>query len=166
MCSDAWSYVAPYTGDVATSLRALQERLIRDRDYYWYWAQGYEGVESRPWPESLEELWGREDYFEGGSSSILDIQQVVDTTRPPSDLHYEDDFSTVRPTSRDRLRRLFGTEKPTHAQFEVLAGDRDNPNYESFWLDERMSWAGHYVLLYADGEDIPTEIGFWGWSGS
>jgi hypothetical protein len=60
---------------------------------------------------------------------------------------------------------LFGTEKPTRAQFEALAADRQNPNYDSFWGDERMRWTGHYVLLYADGEGTPAEIGFWGDSG-
>lgn len=64
--------------------------------------------------------------------------------------------------SQDRLRCLFGTEKPTRAQFEALANDRQNPNYDPFWFDERMRWTGHYVLLYADGEDAPAEIGFWG----
>lgn len=28
-----------------------------------------------------------------------------------------------------------------------------------------MRWTGHCVLLYADGEDTPAEIGFWGDSG-
>jgi hypothetical protein len=165
MGSSHWSYAAPYTGDASTSLRALQERLIRDRDYYWYWAQGYPGVEFRPWPESLDELWDCEDHWHSGSGSILDIQRVVDTTRPPSDFHFNDDYSTVRPASRDRIRRLFGTEKPTRAQFEALATDRQNPNHDSFWFEERMRWTGHYVFLYADGDDTPAEIGFWGDSG-
>jgi hypothetical protein len=164
MGSSSWSYVAPYTGDAATSLRALQERLIRDRDYYWFWDRGYPGVEVRPWPETVEELWGAEEYWYSGSGSILDIQRVVDTTRPPSDFD-NDDYSTVRPLSRDRLRRLFGTEKPTRAQFEALTHDRQHPNYAAFWYDERVRWTGHYVLLYADGEDTPAEIGFWGDSG-
>ena len=162
MGSSSWSYVAPYTGDAATSLRALQERLIRDRDYYWYWAQGYPGVEFRPWPKTVEELWDCEDYWYSGSGSILDIQRVVVTTRPPAGLHYNDDYSTVRPVSREHLRRLFGTEKPARAQFEALTTD---PSHHAFWGEERMRWAGHYVLLYADGEDTPAEIGFWGDSG-
>jgi hypothetical protein len=164
MGSSSWSYVAPYAGDAATSLRALQGRLIQDRDYYWFWGRGYPGVEVRPWPETVEELWGTEEYWYSGSGSILDIQRVVDTTCPPSDLD-NDDYSTVRPLSRDRLRRLFGTEKPTRAQFEALTTDRRHPNYAAFWGDERVRWTGRYVLLYADGEDAPAEIGFWGDSG-
>jgi hypothetical protein len=74
---------------------------------------GYPGTELRPWPEAVEELWDSEDYWYSGSHSILDIQRVVDTTRPPSGFHHNDDYSTVRPLSRDRLQRLFGTEKPT-----------------------------------------------------
>ena len=163
MGSSYWSYVAPYTGDAATSLRAAQERLIRDRDYYWYWARGYPGVEFRPWPETVEELWSSEDYWYSGSGSILDIQRVVDTTRPPN--VGNDDYSTVRPLSRDRLRRLFDTEKPTRARFEALTTDRQHPDYAAFWYEERMRWTGHYVLLYAEGEDTPAEIGFWGDSG-
>jgi DDE superfamily endonuclease len=163
MGSSYWSYVAPYTGDAATSLRALQERLIRDRDY-WHW-EGYPGTELQPWPETVEELWDNEDYWYSGSHSILDIQRVVDTTRPPSDSHHNDDYSTVRPLSRDRLRRLFGTEKPTPAQFEAPTTDRQHPDYDAFWFEERVRWTGHYVLLYADREDTPAEIGFWGDSG-
>ena len=83
-------------------------------------------------------------------------------TRPPSDFHHNDDYSTVRPLSRDRLQRLFGTEKPTPAQFETLTTDRQHPDYDAFWFEERVRWTGHYVLLYADGEDTPAEIGFWG----
>lgn len=164
MGSSSWYYVTPYSGDAAVSLRALQDRLIRDRDYYWFWDQGYPGVESRPWPGTVEELWNSEDFWASGSSTVLDIQRAVDTTRPPSDFE-PGDFATVQPLSPDRLRRLFGTEKPAPAQFETLASDRDHPGYEAFWSGERMRWAGRYVLLFRADDEVPSAIGFWGDSG-
>jgi hypothetical protein len=54
--------------DVASSLRALQDQLIRDRDYYWYWDAGYAEVEFRPRPETVEELWDSEDFASSATS--------------------------------------------------------------------------------------------------
>lgn len=159
MGSSSWSYVAPYAGDVASSLRALQDQLIRDRDYYWFWDAGYEAVEFRPWPETVEELWSSEDFWASGSSTILDIQRVVDATQPPS-WH---DHATIRPLPPERIQHYFGSQKPARAQFESLASDRDNPRYNSFWGEGRVRWNGYYVLLYEAG--TPAEVGFWGDSG-
>ncbi|HEX6453070.1 MAG TPA: hypothetical protein VF060_26875 [Trebonia sp.] len=52
-----------------------------------------------------------------------------------------------------------------HDQFEALTTDRQHPDYAAFCYEEHMRWTGHYVLLYADGEDTPAETGFWGDSG-
>jgi hypothetical protein len=159
MGSSSWSYVAPYAGDVASSLRALQGQLIRDRDYYWYWDAGYAEVEFRPRPETVEELWDSEDFWASGSSTILDIRRVVDTAEPPG----WRDHATIRPLPLERIQRYFGSEKPARAQFESLASDRGNLHHNSFWCEGRARWNGYYVLLYEAG--TPAEIGFWGDSG-
>lgn len=162
MGASGWSYVAPYNLDVATSLRRLQERLLRDGEFYWYWDAGYAGVEFRPRPSTIEDLWNSEDFWESGSATILDIMRVVDTPDAP---HWRnrDDFSTVRPLAPDRIRHYFGTSHPSRAQFEAVANDYGNPHNSDFMDEDYMRWTGHYVLLYHGG--VPTEVGFWGWSG-
>ena len=159
MGSSEWSYVTKYQGDAAVALRELQECVFRDGDYCWWDEFG----EYEPRPESVEAYWANEGRWESGTHSILDIDRVVDTTDPPDDWVNPADIGTVRPLAADRVRRLFGTTRPTRAQFEALAKDYANPRHRELTGEVRVRWTGFYVLLH-DG-DTPTEIGFWGRSG-
>jgi hypothetical protein len=77
-----------------------------------------------------------------GTRSILDMQAVSDTS----------DFCVVAPLSPDRLRELFGTDKPTHEMVE-----------ESEELYEEMERGkGIYIIVYKDGQ--PSKLFFAGYS--
>lgn len=153
MGASGWSYVAPYNIDIATSTRHLQERPLREGEFYWYWDAGYPNVEFRPRPSSVEELRNSEDFRESGSATILDIMRAADTPDAP-DWRNPDDFSTIRPLAPDRSWHYFGTGHPSRAQFESLANDPDNPHHRDFQNEDYMRWTGHYVLFY-EGE-VPT----------
>jgi hypothetical protein len=83
MGASSWSYVAPYDLDVATSLRHMQERLLREGRFYWYWDAGYPDVEVRSRPSTVTELWNSEDFWDCGTGTVLDIMRAVDTADAP-----------------------------------------------------------------------------------
>jgi hypothetical protein len=151
-----------HAGDVTSPMRSLQERLIRDRDHDWTWSGRLAGIKPRPWPETVEELRGSEDFWEIGSCTILDIKQVVHTPAAPGFGSSYGGLFSVRPLAPERLRRYFTTEEPSPAQFDAAIDGR-NPLYEESWHEDYVRWTGHYLLLYEGA--APTEVGFWGWSG-
>jgi len=153
MGASGWRYVAPYDGSVAGALRELQERVFRERDYWWWDEFG----DWEPVPASLEELWDRESGRDSGTHSILDIRQGIGAASADWP-----DFQ-IRALVPDKVEALFGTGRPSRADFEALARDRDNPRYDQFRGAVTMRWTGLYVFLYE--RDTPTEVGFWGFSG-
>lgn len=154
MGASGWSYVAPYDGFVAAALRELQERVFADRDCWSWWD---EFGDYEPVPASVEELWARESGWDCGTHSILDIREGI-AVAPPD----WPDFQ-IRALAPDKIEALFGTGRPSRADFEAVARDRDNPRYHPFHGAVTMRWTGLYVLLYEG--DTPTEVGFWGYSG-
>ena len=153
MGASGWKYVAPYHGDVAAALRELQERVFRERDYWWWDEFG----DYEPVPASVEELWARESGWDSGTHSILDIREGIAT-----DPEFWPEYR-VWALAPDKVEALFGTTQPTRAAFEALAGDYGNPRRDGLWGAVRERWTGLYVLLYEG--DAPTEVGFWGYSG-
>ena len=153
-----WSYVTRYRGDVAAALRELQERVFDEGDYCWWDEFG----DYAPRPTSVEQIWADPGQWASGTHSILDIDRAVDTTDPPGGVG-NTEHGTVRPLAAASAARLFGTARPSRAQFEALAEDYANPRHREFISEVRARWTGCYVLLY-DG-DTPTEVGFWGYSG-
>ncbi len=148
----------PTGGDVAAALRELQEQVLRDGGYYWWDELG----EHDPRPASLEAWWASADRWESGTHSILDMDRVVAAADPPEWRHIAD-YGAVRPLSADGAVRLFGTSRPSRAEFEAVAGDYESPRYEEFMGEVTMRWTGLYVLLH-EGERA-AEVGFWGRSG-
>jgi len=153
MGASGWRYVAPYGGSVAESLRELQERVFRERDYYWWDEFG----DWEPVPESLEELWERESGWDSGTHSIRDMREGIGIG-PVEWPDYQ-----VRALDPAEVKALFGTALPPRADFEALARDHDDPRYDQFWGAVPMRWTGLYVFLSDGG--TPTEVGFWGFSG-
>jgi hypothetical protein len=153
-----WSYVTRYHGDVAAALRELQERVFDEGDYYWWDEFG----DYEPRPTSVDQIRTDPERWTSGTHSILDIDRAVDTTDPRNGVS-STDHGTVRPLAAASAARLFGTARPSRAQFEGLAGDHANPRHNEFISEVRARWTGCYVLLY-DG-DTPAEVGFWGYSG-
>lgn len=153
MGASGWHYVAPYGGSVAGALRELQERVFRERDYYWWDEFG----DWEPVPASVEELWERESGWSSGTHSVLDMREGIGIG-PVEWPDYQ-----VRGLDPAGVKALFGTALPSRADFEALARDHDDPRYTEFWGAVPMRWTGLYVFL-SDGS-TPSEVGFWGFSG-
>ena len=94
-----WSYVTPYRGNLAASLRELRERVFRDRDYYWW--DDFE--EDEPRPATIEGIWASEEMKHSGTHSILDVARVVQSTATPSWDNWREDLGTVRPLAAGRI---------------------------------------------------------------
>jgi hypothetical protein len=161
MGASGWAYVTPYRGDVEASLEELQRRVFGDGEYYWFWEQ-HPGDDPLPRPASIDGIWETETMKELGTHSILDVDRVLATTDPPVRMN-AGDYATVRPLAADRVRRHFGTDRPTRAQFEALAFASDSPGYSDFMEELRVRSAGLFVLLYEG--DAVADVGFWGYSG-
>jgi hypothetical protein len=153
MGASGWHYVAPYHGSVAGALRDLQERVFRERDFWWWDEFG----DWEPVPASLEDLWDRESGWNSGTHSILDIREGI-----AADPEFWPEYR-VWGLAPDEVEAVFGTPRPSRADFEALARDYDNPRHSDFNGVVRDRWTGRYVLLYEG--DTPTEVGFWGRSG-
>lgn len=157
MGASGWSYVTRYSGDVGAALRELQERVFLDGDYSWWDEFG----EYEPRPGSVEEIWDSKQGWVSGTHSILDIDRGADTTGQPEP--GGDDHRKVRPLAADAVMSLFGTARPSPAQFKAIALDYAHPSHGALMAQVEVRWTGLYVLLY--DEDTPTQIGFWGFSG-
>ena len=93
-------------------------------------------------PQTIDELleWSAEE----GTHSILDIERIAKRR----------EFGAAVPLSAARMRRLFGTTEPTHAQAERAAEQLQ---------DELDRWQAWCVTVYRDG--TPHEYAFIGVSG-
>lgn len=168
MGGSCWSYVAPYTGDVARALSDLQQRVFEARAYFDRRRQLEQALPrmeqllaamppkdrtrmiadvkakiAAPDPTTIDEL--REMNEDSGTHSILDMEGVSAKAKA----------FRVAPLSSAQLKMLFGTEMPDRGRAE--AGVRE------IW-ELREGWSGAYVLIY-DGKGVPTEILFAGCSG-
>ncbi|MGW2820117.1 hypothetical protein ACWC24_03820 [Streptomyces sp. NPDC001443] len=155
MGASGWDYVTEYDGDAAAALDALHARVFQEK-------YG-DGSEYR----SLAELWEDEEFMgEEGTHTILDIDRVVATDDPPTELRVSD-YNTLRPLASDRVVHHFGTDRPTVEQYERLvaaAAPASHEEHERSLLGEcRMRWTGYYVVLHSDDE--PTHLGIFGFSG-
>ncbi|WP_327696676.1 hypothetical protein [Streptomyces sp. NBC_00459] len=156
MGASGWDYVTPFDGSVERALERLHEQVFQedhgDDDAY----------------KTLEDLYADEELGEEGTHSILDIERVVHTTKPPSGDRAED-FGTLRPLAPDRTAHHFGTGRPTPEQFQArldegygAIGGQTDP--KGHLIDEcQMRWTGLYVVLYTGDE--PTHLGIFGCSG-
>lgn len=142
MGASAWVAIAPYTADLTSALRSVQDEALRAEDYKWIYDE-----DDRP--GSVDALWADTFWTEGGTHSVLDMRGMV--TDVP------DTFATVIPLSDQQVTLLLGSATPGRADFDRVyhASDLDSV------IEER--WGGSCVTLYADGN--PTEIAFWGISG-
>lgn len=91
-------------------------------------------------PTSIDEA--REIADADGTASILDIDAVAD----------EPDFGVVVPLSKERLEKLFGTDRPTRADVEQSDG----------LYDDIERGQGVCCPVYVNG--APAEICFTGYS--
>jgi hypothetical protein len=136
----------------------LQQLQMREGETMLQWAARMQNLMNRREPGTpnpgahekpltIEELL--EEQGESGTHSILDIDHVSPTPA----------FGAVCPLPTERVREIFGTDKPTR---ELIEGKRGAPELvEDPFVSER--WQGTYVIAYRDGK--PHEIFFIGTSG-
>jgi hypothetical protein len=140
-----WKYFATYQDDIEAALRQAQRAVLASGDFRWPDGLG-------PRPTTLEELAqarGREQFFEEGTGSILDVDRVVEADQPPSE-------GVVRGLAPTEIAAIFGAERPTRAGVDAA--------YESGLLPfDRSRWAGRWLVLF-EGAQL-SEIAFWGSSG-
>ncbi|MCL2780142.1 MAG: hypothetical protein FWD74_01385 [Actinomycetia bacterium] len=152
MGASGWEYRVPFTGSVEATLAATQERVLASGDYLWPW-EDYPGdpdAEVRR-PATLAELAAakqEEEFWDEGTHSILDIERV----RADGDA---DDFGTIQPLVPAELREVFGTERPTLADFQRGRARLDDLPGEP--------WTGRAVTIHEHG--APTQAFFFGCSG-
>jgi hypothetical protein len=85
-----------------------------------------------------------------GTRSIIDIEKVSPTR----------DILAISPAPGEKLKALFGTDKPSHAMIES-ASKKMSHEFQVF-LETYDRGEGLYIIIY-DG-DRPSEIYIAGWS--
>jgi len=98
-------------------------------------------------PETIEELLAEQG--ESGTHSILDIERI--STGP--------EFGVCALMPAERLREIFGTDKPTRKMVENKLGNHEL--VEDPLVSQR--WHGVYFIVYREGK--PDELFFMGTSG-
>lgn len=159
MGASGWDCRAPYAGSVEATLVAVQEEVLQRGDYLWPWddidPEFLDDDETVSRPSSLAELAAAkesEEFWEAGTHTILDIHGIAAGD--------DDSAGVIRPLSAAELARVFGTERPSAADFDrVYQPDLVGP------LGELMGarWTGRSVVIYRNG--APDEVYFWGYSG-
>ncbi|MFG3095112.1 hypothetical protein [Streptomyces sp. NPDC048202] len=153
MGASGWDYVTAYQGSVEASLEALHGEVFQE-----LYGDGEEYG-------SRAELYADEEFIEEeGTHSILDVRRVA--KKPGAAKR-----CTLRPLPAARLVHHFGTDRPSVRQYEdamarayeALESGRPGGEDATLLGEQRMSWTGVYVVLYADGR--PTHVGFFGSSG-
>ncbi len=157
MGASGWDYRVPYQPDAEAAFTQLQEQVLESGDFLWQ--EEYYG----PRPTTRWELAAvkdTEEFWEEGTHSILDMDRLI----PADD---EDNDGTVRPLTPDELRRYFGTDRPSEADFDrvYLCTPGTDPVE---WarrdiLTDLRGWSGRYTVLYDAGR--PQQIIFFGFSG-
>jgi hypothetical protein len=154
MGASGWEYVVSYQQDLGAALDALRREVFAAGDYVKPADSGH--VLDLPEPASIEDLTEQEEYWEfmgtSGTHSIIDVRGVV-----PAGFEGED-FGTIRPLLDSEYRELFGSARPSRADYERLAGTERLHDYVT-----GGRWTGRAAVLWDNG--APTELVFWGYSG-
>jgi hypothetical protein len=136
--SQLWEYCVPYQPDLQKVLAELREREFKAGRFY----------RSELKPKDFDEAMRNADA--AGTRSIIDIEKVS----PKRDI-----FS-ISPAPPDKLKALFGTEKPSHAMVENAS--KKSPHEFQVFLETYDRGEGVYIFVYED--DRPCEIYIAGWS--
>ncbi len=154
MGASGWQYIEPYGGDLVAALGALHQR-----EFHLLVAQGDAVDEESGEPlASIEELWEQEYFEEEGTHSVVDVRRIIAADE-------YDDFGTVRPLTDDECRELFGTARPTRADFRRAQEEyarRPPHDGDGLWGMDR--WSAWCTPLH-DDRGAAAEVAFWGISG-
>lgn len=159
MGSSAWQYIEPYSGDLAGTLAN-----VRQREFERVFIEGtrWEGLQVAGRPvaalEDLDELWEDDEEFGStGTHTVVDVWRLVEPTA-------YDGFNTVRPLPAEEVAEIFGTERPTPADFEQAQARYKSRERGSEALWEMPRWSAWCTLLTVPG-GAATLVAFWGRSG-
>ena len=167
MGASGWDYRVRFVKSVQESLVALQADVLARNDYIWPWEFDSEDLEELeeleddeiiPRPTSLADLAAAkrvEEFWEEGTHSILDVERVTRADGP-------DEFAAIRPLTAPELAQVFGTERPTAADFDPVRAPGPSGPLEDF-MGPR--WSGRSLVIYGDDRESPVEVYFWGYSG-
>jgi hypothetical protein len=136
--SQLWEYCVPYQADTQKALEELRQREFTAGRFY----------RSELRPKTFEDAIRNADA--AGTRSMIDIEKVSPTR----------ELLTISPAPPEKLRALFGTEKPSHAMVET-ASKKMSDEFQGF-LEIYDRGEGLYIVLYED--DRPVEIYIAGWS--
>jgi hypothetical protein len=154
MGASGWEYVVPYQQDLGAALDILRRQVFAAGDYIK--PGSYGDVFDLPEPGSADDYWEQEQYAEfmgtSGTHSVIDVRAVI-----PADFD-GDDFGSIRPLADADYAGLFGTARPSRADYEPLAGTERLHDYVT-----GGRWTGRAAVLWAGG--TPAEIVVWGYSG-
>jgi hypothetical protein len=150
MGASGWDHRAAHEGDLERTLRAMQEVVLASGDYLWPWEDFDEDYladdEMVARPTTLADLDAakeHEDFWEGGTHSILDVTG-----------------ERVDPLSAEELRTVFGTERPSATDFERVHEPGPSGVLEDLMGDK---WTARSLTIFAGDE--ASEVYIWGWSG-
>lgn len=130
MGADAWTYYVAYESDVRAAMKKAQERVFQ--------AGEYRGSEVRP--SSIQDAVAATE--PEGTGSILDMMGISDAP----------DYGTISRISAERLKELYGTDRPTRKMVEE----------DMRFFEDIDRGQGVYIVLWE--RDEPTEILFAGCS--
>lgn len=133
-----WEYCVPYEADIRMVLASLKEREFKAGRFY----------RSELKPKNFDEAI--RNAAEAGTRSIIDIEKVSPTR----------DLGVISPAPPEKLKDLFGTDRPTHAMVENAS--RRLPHEFQAFLESYDRGEGVYIVIY-DG-NRPSEIYIAGWS--
>lgn len=145
MGGHAWFYFVDYDPDIDAALQRLRQREFQAGRYHPavrlpQFPVGPQSPAPGPQHRSIDEAMRAAD--ESGTRSILDMARVSAAPRS----------CAVAPLGSDALRRLFGSERPTHDVVES----------SDALFEELERGQGVYVVVYDDNR--PVEIFFAGYS--
>jgi hypothetical protein len=147
--ASGWEYVVAYQADMAEALDSVRRRVFAEGSFLNPSEIGL------PAPESIDDLV-TEPYWEfmgtSGTHSILDVLNVTsadDETQPGA---------TIRPLTAPECQELFGTPRPSRADF-----GRASDSGQLYEYVHGGRGTGRAAVLWAEG--TPAEIAFWGYSG-
>lgn len=153
MGASAWSYVAPWQGNVEETFSALQEKVL---------AEYFSSYPEEDRPAALAELWSGDEDDEQtlagfmatqGTHTILDIRLFVTDQAAAEDAWTNSIMECVPATE---VAEVFGHSKPSVAEFNGLAES-------SALFKDYKRGSGRCLVLYRQG--FPEAVAFWGCSG-
>lgn len=166
MGGTGWHHIGEYAGSIAESLEAVQREVFSSGKYQYFVYRevfdrdtGQYFVEEGEAPRTFEEFWASEESSrpEGGTHSILDVNEIREAGSLRTDLDTRRWFGGMYPLDAAETMRYFGTLQPTRSDF-------DRVGFRALSDSAPARHLGRCVVLHDHGQ--PAAVAFWGSSGT